>query len=229
VICHPAGIKHMLEPQYLWEGSLKVLGRVAREYGEIVPVKERNICFEPTLDDLGIKVFQTPGHAAHHLSFIFDDLLIGGEVAGVCCDTPTGVYMRPATPPRFDLDIALDSLHKVMQQQPEKIIFAHSTLQDNAMHWLDYAEQQLHLWVKGVAKHLEEGIHTSDEALCEAMYTWLLQHDSLFARIQSMPADIQQREEYFLNNSIKGMSGYIAAINKTRRREILARVGSDIE
>ena len=136
--------------------------------------------------------------------------------------------MRPATPPRFDLDIALDSLHKVMQQQPDKIIFAHSTLQDNAMQWLNHAEQQLHLWVRGVAAHLEEGICTDAEALNDAMYTWLLQHDSLFARIQSMPEDIQQRERYFLSNSIIGMSEYVSSTDKTRRREIINRVGSGI-
>lgn len=228
VICHPAGIKHMRKPQSLWEGSLKVLGKVASEYGEIIPVLAENISFEPTLDDLGIKVLQTPGHAPHHLSFMFDDLLIAGEVAGVCCETPAGVYMRPATPPRFDLDIALDSLHKVKHQQPSKIIFAHSTLQDNAMHWLRQAEQQLHLWVRGVAGLQEKAIYSESEALNDAMYTWLLQHDSLFALIQTMPEEIHQREKYFLSNSIKGMSEYVSATDKTRLWEILNRVGSDI-
>ncbi|MFN2256994.1 MAG: MBL fold metallo-hydrolase, partial [Desulfuromonadaceae bacterium] len=104
VICHPAGVKHMLEPQALWDGSLKVLGKVAQEYGEIVPVPAENIHLQSTLedraklDDPRIEILHTPGHASHHLSFMLDNLLIAGEVAGVGCDTPVGNYMRPATP-----------------------------------------------------------------------------------------------------------------------------------
>ena len=236
VICHPAGIKHIHEPQALWEGSLKVLGQVAKEYGEIVPVPRENTLLQSKLedrsklDDLEIEVLHTPGHAAHHLSFMFGDLLIGGEVAGVCCETPAGNYMRPATPPRFDLDIALNSLHKVTQRTPDKMIFAHSSMQDNAMHWLKCAEQQLHVWVKGIIEHMEAGIEGSGEGevLFTAMYTWLLEHDSLFARIEALPADMQQRERYFFRNSITGMSEYVARIDKTRRREIVARAGSHV-
>lgn len=234
VICHPAGIKHLCEPQALWEGSLKVLGTVAKEYGEIVPVPPENMrlqsaCEERSkLDDLGIEVLHTPGHAPHHMSFMFDDLLIGGEVAGVCCETPAGVYMRPATPPRFDLDIAVASLHKVKQHQPHKMIFAHSSMLDNAMHWLECAEQQLYLWLKGVVEHIEVG-ETDIEGNAEDgdflldMYTWLLARDSLFAHIEAMPADIQEREKYFFHNSIKGMREYVARTDKTRHREISSK------
>ncbi|MGM0415650.1 MAG: MBL fold metallo-hydrolase [Thermodesulfobacteriota bacterium] len=235
VICHPAGVKHMLEPQALWEGSLKVLGEVAQEYGEIVAVPAENIRMQSMLEDrskldeMGLEVLHTPGHAAHHLSFMFDDLLVGGEVAGVCCETPAGNYMRPATPPRFDLDIAINSLHKVMQRTPAKMIFAHSSIQDNAMHWLKCAEHQLYLWVKGIIEHMEEGGDSGEgETLKSSMYSWLLKYDSLFARIESMPADIMQRERYFFGNSINGMSEYVARIDKTQRREISARAGSVI-
>ncbi len=235
VICHPAGVKHMLEPQALWEGSLKVLGDVALEYGEIVPVPLENLRLQPLfvdqakLNDLEIEILHTPGHAPHHVSFMFGELLIGGEVAGVCCETPAGNYMRPATPPRFDLEIALHSLRKVMQRQPQKIIFAHSTMQDNARHWLNIAEQQLHLWVKGVIEHMEHGEDSgAGEDFISAMYNWLLRHDPQFAHIEALPADMQQRERYFLGNSIKGMREYSARIDKTQRREIVARAGSDM-
>lgn len=234
VICHPAGIKHMLAPQALWEGSLKVLGKVALEYGEIVPVPEQNIHFRPFLEDIGITVLQTPGHAAHHLSFMFGDLLMGGEVGGVCLDTPSGIYIRPATPPRFDLDIALESLQRVMAHKPQKMIFAHSTMQNNAMALLRVAEKQLYLWVKGIIeltdKGAKNGIEDSveeggDEHLQADMYPWLLQHDSFFARIESFPDDIKMRERYFFGNSIKGMRGFVTLIDEARRRDISDRAG----
>ncbi|NPA25310.1 MAG: MBL fold metallo-hydrolase, partial [Deltaproteobacteria bacterium] len=43
VICHPQGIKHLVNPEKLWQGSLKVLGHVAEIYGEIIPVPEASI------------------------------------------------------------------------------------------------------------------------------------------------------------------------------------------
>jgi glyoxylase-like metal-dependent hydrolase (beta-lactamase superfamily II) len=225
----------MLAPQALWEGSLKVLGKVALEYGKIIPIPEKNIHYRPVLEDIGITALQTPGHAAHHLSFMYGDLLMAGEVAGVCLDTPNGVYMRPATPPRFDLDIALESLQCVMTHKPQKMIFAHSTMQDKAMELLNVAEKQLHLWVKRIVELTENGagIESSlegegKEQLHAEMYPWLLHHDSYFAKIESLPDDIKKRERYFLGNSINGMFGFVTLIDKTRRRDILNRAGASI-
>jgi glyoxylase-like metal-dependent hydrolase (beta-lactamase superfamily II) len=228
VVCHPAGIRHMCEPKALWEGSLKVLGHVARAYGEIIPVPAESITSASRLEDIHVDVIQTPGHAAHHLSFMFDDLLIAGEVAGVCCNTPQGIYMRPATPPRFDLDIALTSLDKVMQRRPQHMIFAHSTMQSDAMSLLEAARKQLYVWVGGVARQFLEcrwagkADASQEEELRQSMYTWLLRNDPLFAPIESMPEDIHAREMYFFGNSIKGMSEYVANLDQPRREELTA-------
>ena len=34
VVCHSRGIKHLINPKRLWEGSLKVLGKAAEFYGK---------------------------------------------------------------------------------------------------------------------------------------------------------------------------------------------------
>jgi len=46
VICHPEGIRHLIAPEKLWEGSRKVLGKLAEAYGEIVPVPAEKIGFQ---------------------------------------------------------------------------------------------------------------------------------------------------------------------------------------
>ena len=69
VVCHPKGIRHMVNPEKLWQGSLKVLGHVAEVYGEIIAVPEENIFFADEVADGRIKVYLTPGHAQHHLCF----------------------------------------------------------------------------------------------------------------------------------------------------------------
>ena len=38
IICHPAGIPHLVEPARLWEGTKKVLGSTAEGYGPIQAV-----------------------------------------------------------------------------------------------------------------------------------------------------------------------------------------------
>ncbi|HID38563.1 MAG TPA: MBL fold metallo-hydrolase [Calditrichaeota bacterium] len=85
VCCHPIGIPHLIDPQKLWDGSLNVLGEIAETYGAPKPVPA-NILFyiEENQDNpCNIKIFETPGHASHHVCYLVDELLFAGEVAGV--------------------------------------------------------------------------------------------------------------------------------------------------
>ena len=69
VICHPEGIRHLVAPEKLWQGSRKVLGTLAEAYGEIVPVPQEKIGFEEEIGASGVRVFLTPGHAQHHCCY----------------------------------------------------------------------------------------------------------------------------------------------------------------
>lgn len=75
----------------------QVLGALAEAYGEIVPVPAERICFEENIGRTGVRTFLTLGHAQHHCSYLLDDLLFGGEVTGVRCTVPDGIFTRPAT------------------------------------------------------------------------------------------------------------------------------------
>jgi len=205
VICHHQGIKHMIMPEKLWQGSLKVLGYMAEVYGEIIPVPEANISFSEKVGDTGISVFQTPGHAQHHLCFFFENLLFGGEVVGVRSPVQSGIYMRPATPPRFMLDVALDSVERMLELKPEKMVIAHYGLVEPAMEYLEIGRDQLKLWVQGVEAVAMAGDVESEERL----FQWLLEHDSSYARIKELDPETYARERYFLGNTMRGMIGYL--------------------
>ena len=205
VICHPQGIKHMVEPAKLWQGSLKVLGYMAEVYGEIIPLPEANISFSEKVGDTGISVFLTPGHAQHHLCFLFDDLLFAGEVVGVRSPVKSGIYMRPATPPRFILDVAVNSVEEMIKLKPEKMVIAHYGLVEPALDYLEIGRDQLKLWVKGV----EEVAMAGDEESEERLFQWLLKHDHNYSRIKELDPATYARERYFLGNSMRGMIGYI--------------------
>ena len=205
VICHPQGIKHMVEPEKLWQGSLKVLGYMAEVYGEIIPVPAANIIYSEEIGDTGIRTFLTPGHAQHHLCFLFSDLLFAGEVVGVRSPVASGIYMRPATPPRFMLDIALDSIDRMIKLAPRYLVIAHYGLVEPALEYLKIGRNQLNLWVAGIKETGTEG----DAQAEERFFEWLLEHDLNYRRIKELPPDIYARERYFLGNTMRGMSGYL--------------------
>ncbi|ABQ24482.1 MBL fold metallo-hydrolase [Geotalea uraniireducens] len=217
VICHPEGIRHLVSPEKLWEGSRKVLGPLADAYGEIVPVPAERIRFDETIGRSGVRAFLTPGHAQHHCSYLLDDLLFGGEVAGVRCDVPDGIFMRPATPPRFILQVALDSLDRMIALAPRAMVFAHYGLVDTALDHLRIARSQLLLWVRGVAATAA----ASETRREEALVAWLLEWDKHYRNISRLPEDIQARERYFLGNTLRGMMEYVDAISAEERQALL--------
>lgn len=207
VICHPDGIRHLVAPAKLWEGSQKVLGpQLAEAYGEILPVPEGSILFEVEIGTTGVRAFLTPGHAQHHCCYLVDDLLFAGEVAGVRSVVPDGILIRPATPPRFILEIALDSVERMIALKPRRMVFAHYGIVDTACEHLEIARNQLLLWVKGAT-----AVATIAEAEREeAMFAWLLEHDENYRNIAQLPEDIRARERYFFGNTYRGMAEYVA-------------------
>lgn len=216
VICHPDGIRHLVAPDKLWEGSRKVLGPLAEAYGEIVPVPEKQIRFEEEIGTTGVRAFLTPGHAQHHCCYLLDDLLFGGEVAGVRCDVPAGIFMRPATPPRFILQVALDSIDRMAALAPRAMVFAHYGLVETPLDHLRIAREQLLLWVRGVAATAQVEESRREEALVE----WLLARDPHYRNQTLLPPDIQARERYFLGNTLRGMMEYVAALSAEERQAL---------
>jgi glyoxylase-like metal-dependent hydrolase (beta-lactamase superfamily II) len=215
VICHPEGIPHLVAPEKLWQGTLKVLGPLAATYGEIVAVPAGRIAFQEEVGNG--RVWMTPGHAQHHLSFQFGDLLFAGEVAGVHYPLAAGIFMRPATPPRFILAVAQESLAKLIALDPQRLVFAHYGLVEDGGKYLQIASAQLDLWVRGVAVTT-----TAPEGREEAIIAWLLAHDEHYRHVEQLPEDIRARERYFLGNSLRGMIEYVDGLTETERKKLAA-------
>lgn len=220
VICHPDGIRHMIAPERLWQGSLQVLGEMAQTYGEIIAVDADKISFTHTIGDTGLEVYETPGHAPHHLCFKYDDLLFGGEVCGVHSLVDEGIYMRPATPPRFMQDVAIASIDRMIALNPRYLIIAHHGLVEPATTYLKIGRQQLILWVQAVAATEQ----CSTETRQHAIYQWLIERDEVFSRIDQLEADLYARERYFMGNSLRGMIDYYEQLSTDQQQAILASI-----
>ncbi len=217
VICHPEGIRHMVDPEKLWQGSLQVLGRLAEAFGEIVPVPAENILFEEELGQSGIRAYLTPGHAQHHVCYMLDDLLFGGEVAGVHSEVAKGIYMRPATPPRFIQKVAIDSIDRMIALQPRYLVIAHYGLVEPALDYLNIGRRQLLLWVKGVAA--TAAVEESKRE--EALFGWLQERDENYRNINQLAPDIRARERYFLGNTMRGMTDYVDRLSDDELKAIV--------
>lgn len=114
--------------------------------------------------------------------------------------------MRPATPPRFFLDVALGSLDRLIAQGLSKIAYSHFGLFTNAQTLLQSQRRQLLLWKRIIGRTLA---HTETDDLPHACLHCLLNEDSRLAAYSDMSTQERNREEFFLRNSIQGFIGYL--------------------
>ncbi|MBW2560943.1 MAG: hypothetical protein JRE40_08820, partial [Deltaproteobacteria bacterium] len=187
--------------------SRQVLGPVAELYGEIASISEERIAFRDTIEwETGsIRVLQTPGHSPHHLCFLKGDCLFAGETAGVTCPVGEGLYLRPATPPVFNLEIQRDSFEKVASLDISTICFAHYGLRRDPENLFRHARAQIPLWLAIMETHLRR----RGEFREERVFTDILAQDPCMQSYHLLPDDIQVREREFISNSIRGMEGYL--------------------
>jgi glyoxylase-like metal-dependent hydrolase (beta-lactamase superfamily II) len=213
VHCHERGRKHLIAPQKLWDGSRAVLGTVAERYGEPRPVPAEALIDDAALADHGLVVVETPGHAAHHVSYLHAGTLFLGEAAGTFLDLGTPPwYLRPATPPRFYLETALASLERLRELQPgpDRLAFAHhGRLDGGADELLRLAAEQLQHWVATVREVRHEVPKADFETLAGLIVARLEATDPHFARRADLPADIAVRERDYTRQTLRGMLQYV--------------------
>jgi len=204
-VCHEKGIPHLVDPTRLWQGSLKTLGDLAETYGPIRPVaRDRLIPHREALDH-GIAIIETPGHAPHHLSFMLQGNLFAGEAGGIYFEGKGREYMRPATPPVFFLNQFLESIDRLLAAKDVPISYAHFGRAKSSHRMLRRQREQLLFWEERIRKEVVQGDH---DLLGRCMDSLLREDPELRAFESMRPAD-QERERFFMGNSIKGYLGFL--------------------
>jgi glyoxylase-like metal-dependent hydrolase (beta-lactamase superfamily II) len=208
VVCHPKGIKHLINPERLYEGSIEVLGEVAKLYGKITPVPEERIFYQEYIDDGKIKVIDTSGHAPHHLSYIFDRQVFIGEAAGVNIPLQGGIFTRPATPPVFSYESTIASMGKLLEEDltNHMICYAHHGSKEKADKFIKIAMDQVNLWVQ-VIDELYENRKSQD--FFEQVVQELILRDRFFTSVNTMDEESRKKEIFFIGNSIRGIVDYL--------------------
>lgn len=166
VVVHEAGARHLADPERLMRSARLVFGDVLDEiFGDLRPTDAARIRVLADGDsvDLGggrtLGSFDSPGHARHHVGLL--DSLTGdlytGDAAGVW--TPETGDLRPATPPPdFDLDAALDSLERMRERRPTRLLFSHFGPVTDVDTTLDRSVEELRLWVELVREARSDGL-----------------------------------------------------------------------
>ncbi len=224
VVCHEKGRPHVVDPARLWAGSQQVLGEKAAVYGEPAPVPAESLAEFAEIEARGIKVVDTPGHAAHHLAFVHGDRVFLGECAGTFSALGQGpeneeYYLRPATPPRFHLETAEASLERVLALSPlpRRLLFAHhGEFAGDTRGLLESARKQLRQWTATVAEvraSLAALPHTEqpegEAGLMALLRAALREVDPHYVRGTLLPTDIQERERDFSRQTLRGILGYL--------------------
>lgn len=210
VVCNPHGIPHIVDPQRLWQGTLKTLGETGRAYGHMLPVDPACFATERQLAAAPFRLIDTPGHSPHHYAIDAGDFLFAGEAGGVCLPLPSGgCYQRPATPPRFFLETSLASIDRLMAIRPERLCYGHFGMQADGTRLLSKHRNQLLFWHRMLAAEMVGGASSAGDAV-DGWVDLLLAKDPLLHGFGRLTVEEQSRERGFLRNSVKGFAGYLA-------------------
>lgn len=205
VICHDKGLQHLVDPSKLWAGSLKALGRLAETYGPPGPLARERLISHRDARMEGLTILETPGHAPHHLSFCYKGVLFPGEAGGNYFTFQDADYLRPATPPVFFMEKALASIDRLLTLGDMAACYPHFGMADRVLPLLQRQRKQLLRWEKIIREEHAAG----NARLKERCFDRLLKEDPDLRAFGAMSAEAQDRERFFMGNSVAGFLGYL--------------------
>lgn len=138
LVVHPRGARHMAEPSKLFAGVSAVYGpeRAKELYGELIPIPVERIIeagdgHELDLAGRRIRVFDTPGHARHHVCY-FDTKsrsFFTGDTFGLSYRN-LDVAGRPSifpttTPVQFEPEAMHASIRRMEAEAPTAMYLTH--------------------------------------------------------------------------------------------------------
>ena len=142
IYVHPIGAPHMLNPEKLIASATRIYGdRMDTLWGEFLPVPENQLhvvkdAEEISIGNMKFTAINTPGHAEHHYSYLFEDVLFCGDVGGV--RIPGYQYLRvPMPPPELHLERWHESLAILRKQKFARIAPTHFGIFDDPQWQLD--------------------------------------------------------------------------------------------
>jgi glyoxylase-like metal-dependent hydrolase (beta-lactamase superfamily II) len=165
VVVHPRGLKHLLDPSRLIEGTKKAYGDdFELKYGAILPVPQSQLVVPADGETLSIngrelQMVYAPGHA-HHQIAVFDKKTSGlfcGEALGIPIPGEEGFALPAVSVPDFNPDQYLETIEKLKRLTPRVLYYSHQGGVQNPDKLINSLEQNMRLLHDGIFEGLKRG------------------------------------------------------------------------
>jgi glyoxylase-like metal-dependent hydrolase (beta-lactamase superfamily II) len=164
IYVHPRGAPHLIDPTRLIESATRIFGNdMQRLWGRIEPVPQENV---RVLEDgdivplppVTVAAVATPGHASHHHVYHWDDIVFGGDVAGVRLGN--GPPIPPFVPPELQIESWRDSISKIRALNPASLYLPHFGRVKGGMvaDHLDALEKRVNDWSEWLRDKIRAGL-----------------------------------------------------------------------
>ena len=177
IYVHPIGAPHMLNPEKLIASATRIYGeRMDTLWGEFLPVPEDQLIIPNDAEAIQIGNLEflplnTPGHAEHHYSYLFEDICFSGDVGGV--RIPGYQYLRvPMPPPELHLERWHESIALLRKQKCKTIAPTHFGMFDD----VDWHLNEVDKGLDTASRWLDEVMHTAPpiEELRQSYTDWIM-------------------------------------------------------
>ncbi len=150
------GAPHLIDPARLEASARRLYGdSFDALWGELAPVPAGNV---RVVGDraAGLEVFASPGHAAHHVSYLHEDgTVYAGDSAGV--RVAPGLFVFPPTPPpEVDLAAWERTIEETERRAPRRLALTHFGVFDDVERHLTALRETMHAWAQRVAHGMDE-------------------------------------------------------------------------
>lgn len=138
IFVHPRGAPHMLDPTRLLASAARIYKeKMDSLWGKFLPVPEDQLFILNDGDEVQVgnyifKALDTPGHANHHLAYLFEEICFSGDVGGVRIQNGNSRSIRlPMPPPEFHPPRWRESISKLKKEKISRIIPTHFGIFDD--------------------------------------------------------------------------------------------------
>ena len=175
VLVPEKGVRHLVDPEALVEGTKSAVGDQWKYYDDPAPVPDDRISALAEGDriDLGereLVVHEAPGHAPHHAVYHDPDAAVVFAADGAGIYVPeVDEIVATSPPPQFDLDQCLDDIQTIDDLDPDYICFGHFGPREYDPVLAGEAKRAYVEWVEAVRAKREE--LKDDDAVVEHFET----------------------------------------------------------
>ena len=154
------------------------------------------------IGSLEFKALHTPGHASHHIAWVFNDVVFTGDVAGA--KIQNGPVLPACPPPDIDLEKWEDSLKILEKENPKKMYLTHFGEHKNIRSHIDELREALSDWSLWINE--KRKIFLDDEILTKNF------NEYVYKKMQAAKINDELINQYYAANppymSVAGLKRY---------------------